>query len=80
MFELSLNTLPLTIYTGTPLQYIPQLRYLDIDLGASEFAPFYPLYLVSQAEAIPLALFASPCSSPVCFACNSLLVAESPSL
>ena len=30
MFELSLNMLPLTIYTGTTLQYIPQLRYLDI--------------------------------------------------
>ena len=63
MFELSLNTLPLTIYTGTSLQYIPQLRYLDIDLEALEFAPFYPLYLVSQAEAIPLVLFTSPCSS-----------------
>ena len=63
MFELSLNTLPLTIYTGTSLQYIPQRRYLDIDLEASEVAPFYLPYLVSQAEAIPLALFASPCSS-----------------
>ena len=63
MFELSLNTFLLAIYTGTTLQYIPQLRYLDIDLEASEFAPFYPLYLVSQAEAIPLVLFMSPCSS-----------------
>ena len=32
----------LAIYTGTTLQYIPQLRYLDINLEASEFAPFYP--------------------------------------
>src|SRR6202021_1674177 len=63
MFELSLNTLPLTIYTGTSLWYISQLRYLDIDLEASEFAPFYLPYLVSQAEAIPLVLFASSCSS-----------------
>ena len=53
----------LAIYTGTTLQYIPQLRYLDIDLEASEFAPFYSLYLVSQAEAIPLVLFVSPCPS-----------------
>ena len=78
MFELSLNTLPFTIYTGTSLQYIPQLRYLDIDLEASEFAPFYPSISCIPSRSNSTSL-REPLFIPVCFACNFLLVAVSPS-
>src|ERR1700722_16378073 len=78
MFELSLNTLPLTIYTGTSLQYIPQLRYLDIDLEASEFAPFYSLPCIPSRSNSTSAL-REPLFITCVIACNSLLVAVSPS-
>ena len=68
-----------TIYTGTSLQYIPQLRYLDIDLEASEFAPFYPSISCIPSRSNSTSALLEPLFIIVCFACNSLLVAVSPS-
>src|SRR6202046_2018883 len=79
MFELSLNTLPLTIYTGTSLQYIHQLRYLDIDLEASELAPFYPSISCIPSRSNSTSALREPLFITVCFACNFLLVAVPPS-
>ena len=75
MFKLSLNTLPLTTHTGTTLQYIPQLRYLDINLEASEFAPFYPSISCIPSRSNSTSALCEPLFIIVGFACNFFLVA-----
>ena len=62
-------------YTGTTLQYIPQLRYLDIDLEALEFAPFYPSISCIPSRSNSTRALREPLFIIVCFACNFLLVA-----
>ena len=79
MLELSLNTFLLAIYTGTTLQYISQLRYLDIDLEVSELAPFYPSISYISSRSNSTSALCEPLFIIVGIACNFLLVAVLPS-
>ena len=69
----------LAIYTGTTLQYIPQLRYLDIDPRSFGVSPLLFLFILYPKQNNSTSALHEPLFITVGFACNFLLVAGLPS-